>query len=167
MVKKGDVLVSGIIENGWGTRFVHSAGTVIAQTETQIILKEKFIQQSRVETGRVKSRKVIDFFGIKIPLYLGSVKGNYKNEKSVWQMQLFDQKIPIKIYIKRYIFQKEHTVIFDYEKIVEKLENTLKNEYGGKVKSKEYRKVKDGVQLIALIADEKNIVVSEKLMVEN
>lgn len=167
VVKKGDVLVSGIIENEWGTRFVHSIGKIMAKTETQITIKEKFIQQSNVETGKVKSRKVIDFFGIKIPLYLGSIRGNYKTQKSVWQMQFLGQKLPVKIHTKRYIFQAKHTVTYDYEKAVQKLEDTLKNEYGDKVKSKEYKELKDGVQLKAIIIDKQNIAVSEKLLVAN
>ena len=44
-VKKGDLLVSGIIETVDGTRFVKSKGTVLATSEKEITLRENFKQK--------------------------------------------------------------------------------------------------------------------------
>jgi len=94
IVSKGDILVSGIIENESGTRFVHSIGTIIAETETAVSLKEKYLKQVKIPTGKVKTKYAIDFFTLKIPLYVGSEKGEYSTQSKVKVLELFSQKLP-------------------------------------------------------------------------
>ena len=164
IVRKGDVLVSGIIENLSGTRFVQSRGEIIAETETEITLKESFVKKEALPNGKVKTKRVLEFFTLKIPLYLGAEKGLYETENSVWQFRLFSQNLPIKIYSKKFVFKTEHTVKISPQTAQEKLEEKLKTEYKGSVKTQELTQTEDYAQLSAVIVDRKNIAKSENLI---
>lgn len=164
IVSKGDILVSGIIENESGTRFVHSIGTIIAETETAVSLKEKYLKQVKIPTGKVKTKYAVDFFTLKIPLYVGSEKGEYSTQSKVKVLELFSQKLPIKIYSKKFIFSRNESIETDYNKAVEVLEKRLAEEYKGKVKTKDFTDSGEGVVLNAVLVDQKNIAVSENLI---
>ena len=101
IVKKGDLLVSGITETMRDTKFVHSIGTVTAKTEETITLFEPFIKKTETLTGKTAKRRVLEIFGIKIPLYIGKEKGNFKTETDCKNLKLLSQNIPIKIYTKK------------------------------------------------------------------
>lgn len=71
LVKKGDLLVSGVIDsNAVGMRYTHSYGEVYASTwykeEIEIPLKYK----SKAITSNKKSKIMLEFFGISLPLYI-------------------------------------------------------------------------------------------------
>lgn len=166
VVKKGDLLVSGIIENANGTRFVHSIGEIIAVTESEVVLEEKFLNKVTYPTGRIKEKSVIDFFTLKIPLYIGSESGKYTTEISAKTASLFSQRLPIKVYTKRFVFQRTETVRLSYEDAVENLEKKLKAEYKGQVKQKEFFENDEGVILRAVIEDKTDITQSEELIVD-
>ncbi len=110
VVNKGDILVSGIIESESDTKFVHSIGTITAKTETQITLEEPLEKQVSYPTGKVKQKSVLEFFTLKIPLYLGGETGEYDCQISEKSLRLFGQNLPAKIYTKRFIFKRTETV---------------------------------------------------------
>ncbi len=163
VVKKGDVLVSGIIENLSETKFVRSQGEIIAQTETEITLKENFVKKEALPNGKVKNKRIFEFFTLKIPLYLGTEKGLFETKDSVWQLKLFGQSLPVKIYTKKFIFETEHTVRISPKKAEERLKKRLK-EYTGSVKTQQITRTKEYAQLYAMIVDSKNIAKSENLI---
>ncbi len=164
VVKEGDLLVSGIIETENETRFVHSMGEIIAETETAVTLEENLEKVVNHPTGKVKEKSVLEFFGIKIPLYLGGEKGEYKATKTVKTAKLFSQNLPIKVYTKKFTETRKSKVTITYEKAVENLENTLALDYKGIVKQKDFIKTETQVQLNAVVMDKKNIAVSENLI---
>jgi similar to stage IV sporulation protein len=164
VVRKGDVLVSGIIENESGTRFVHSIGKIIAKTEKEVSLYRDFLYKITYPTGKTKKRHVLEFFTIKIPLYLGREKGEFKTQNEVFEAKLFSQKLPIKIYSKKFNFQKSQTQKIGYNKAVELLEKELLLEEYDKIKSKDFIKDENGVKLIAILEKEKNIAKAEKII---
>lgn len=164
VVKKGDVLVSGIIENMTETKFVRSSGEIIAETTTQITLKEDFSKKVALQNGKVKNKRVFEFFNIKIPLYLGYEKGLFETKNSVWQLKLFGQNLPIKVHTKKFIFKTEHTVKISPKKAEEKLKERLKTECEGTVKSQQITQTKEYAQLYAVIVDSRNIAKSENLI---
>lgn len=164
VVKKGDVLVSGIIENMTETKFVRSSGEIIAETTTEITLKEDFSKKVALQNGKVKNKRVFEFFNIKIPLYLGNEKGLFETENSAWQLKLFGQNLPIKVHTKKFIFKTEHTVKISPKKAEEKLKERLKAECEGTVKSQQITQTKEYAQLYAVIVDSRNIAKSENLI---
>lgn len=164
VVAKGDVLVSGIIENENGTKFVHSIGEIEAITETEIELEQKLNFEVSLPTGKRKTKRVLQIFTLKIPLYLGGVVGEYKTETDLWQLKVFSQKLPLKVHSKSFVFTKNEKRMISADTAIELLEKRLKNEHKGTVKSKKYTKTAESVVLKAVLNDKKNIAVSEKLI---
>ncbi len=164
VVKKGDILVSGIIESESSTKFVHSIGEIIAETETEITLKERLKKQVSYPTGRVKEKSVLDFFTFKIPLYLGGETGEYDCQISEKTLRLFGQNLPIKIYTKRFVFKKYETVTQSLEEAKNVLLKRLKKECDAKVKERNFLESDGTLFLTAVVTDKKNIAISENLI---
>lgn len=166
-VKKGDLLVSGIIENMRGTKFVHSMGSVTAETEEILTLKEDYKTEITYPTGKQKNKYVLEFFTLKIPLYIGSEKGEFKSETEVETLELFSQKLPISVYKKKFTFIEKQKITRSYAELCERLENQLKEKQEKEdftLKSKEFIKSEDSVTLKAVISRTKDITYSENII---
>lgn len=117
IVSRGDLLVSGIIENSSYTSLVHSSGIIIAETQRVFSSKGDFVQTIEKETGKKIRRYTLEFFGVKIPLYFGNIKNTHKYTKEIRYLTLFGSRIPIKIACEDYIITEKLKVRYD--------ENTL------------------------------------------
>lgn len=168
-VKKGDLLVSGIIETADGTRFVGSRGKVYAKTKEEIVLSEDYSQKHSVPTGQTKTKTVIEAFDFKIPLYLGTEKGPFETEKSGKNLKLFSANLPIKIHTKKYTFLKEESVTYSYDELCSRLEKRLdeqmKKTENGELNTKEFIKTEKGVDLKAVIEKNQNIAIEDNLII--
>ena len=97
-VVAGQLLVSGAMELPDGsTGFVHSEGEIIAQTVRTLSSTVKYEQTKKVRSGKKLTRRVLNFFGCKIPLYLGGVKAGYDREVSVNKIITGDNYVPVYI----------------------------------------------------------------------
>lgn len=172
-VKKGDILVSGVLEKATGTQFVHSAGAVTAVTERSITVEGEFDITEEFETGESKTKRVIEFFGLKIPLYLGGENQAYNSGFSVKTAKLFGQKLPLKIYEKEFCFTEQVKKTLSREELCERLkteaENKLKNEGVKEFQtiSQEFADTEKGMKLTMVVSSEENIVYREKLLVSD
>lgn len=170
-VKKGDLLVSGIIEASDGTRFVSSKGSVTAQTKRIVTVSENFSQSVSIKTGEQKSKSVLSFFGLKIPLYLGAENGNYESKLQENRASLFGQILPISLYSRSFEFLEEKTVIYNEEELKQRLEQKLKENLSEQgitdytVKSEEFAVSGDGMSLTAEISALEEITNSEILII--
>lgn len=170
-VKSGDVLVSGVIENEGGTRFVKSSGTIIAKTTRSITLEGKYKTEKVSESGKVKHKKVLEVFTLKIPLFLGEEADNYTYEKETKALKLFSQVLPIKIHTKSFKFYEKYKITYSKEQLLSELEKQLENrliEEGIKsytIENREITETKDGIKLTALISAEENIAKEEKMLI--
>lgn len=168
-VMKGDLLVSGIIETVDGTRFVKSKGEIIALSQNEIVLKEDYKQKPLILTGEIKSKFVLEIFGLKIPFYLGSENGLYEATQKQTKMKIFGTTVPVSVYKKSFCFQREQPIKYNYDKLCQrlenKLENRLRNEDGAKVIKKEFSDDENGVTLKVLVEREENIAVSDILLI--
>lgn len=166
-VHKGDLLVSGIIENMNETKFVHSIGSIFVQTEEELLLEEPFIKEIEYPTGAIKKRRVLEIFTLKIPLYIGREKGEFTTEKQSENLKLFSQSIPIKFHTKKFIFIEKSSQNRDYKKLCVLLEESLFTESEAQnftVKSKQFIKKEKSVVLSAVISKEQEITYSENLI---
>ncbi len=95
-VVKGDILISGAVEYANGcTVFRQARGSVRAETVHKQTFTVPLQQTQMVASGQYDRRRVLHCFGFKIPLYLGSVKGNYeKQQQDTW---LTVQGVPLPI----------------------------------------------------------------------
>lgn len=103
VVSKGEILVSGIIQNSSSTLFVHSSGEIIAETQRVFSASGDFVMTETIETDEVITRRTIDFFNFKIPLFLGKIEKEYTYKSEIKNFKLFGNKIPVKIAKEKYI----------------------------------------------------------------
>ena len=169
-VAAGDILVSGIEERAEGTRFVHSIGSVTAATEREITVTANYRQKIKIKTGKKKTKRVLSFFTLKIPLYLGSEKGMYNAQTNVKTLKLFGKKIPIAIYEKRFEFTEETEKNYDRNALEKELERLfsekVKLEISGdfEVKNRELDEIEGGLRLKTVVSAEENIAVQDIML---
>lgn len=169
-VKKGDLLVSGINENIHNTAFVKSLGSIYAETTREYKITEKFNQKITSPTGYTKTKKVLEVFNIKIPLYLGKETESYTSSTKIKNIKLFGKTLPIRFYSRKFEFEKTEKFTFKKQEILKKLDNELiekakKDKVENfTVTSKEYIENRDGITLKAIIKSEENIAVSEQIL---
>ena len=166
-VKKGDVLVSGIIENASETKFVHSIGSIIAETQETVRFNEPFLKKVKYPLGKHKKKSVLEIFTLKIPLYIGKENGNFETEIQHNALELFSQKLPIILHTKKFQFIKSETKKQSYSEVCDILENRLiveskDNNYT--IKSKELCQDKNGVTLSAVVCKIQDITYSENII---
>ncbi len=168
-VKKGDLLVSGIIETADGTRFVKSRGKVLALTQEELIFKEAYSQKHLIPTGRVKNKVVLQIFSLKIPLYIGRERGNFSTSKKEKSLKLYGADLPVKIYEKRFDFLRSEQVKYSYDELCSLLEKRLQKKLQstekGELVNREFIKTEGGVTLKAIIEEHKNIAKEDILLI--
>ncbi len=163
-VAKGDVLVSGISENEQGTKFVRSRGKIIAETTTEIELKQDFNIKKEYFVGKPKTKTVLEILRFKLPLYLGAEKGEYDSEYSVKPLKLFKNELPIKLHKRRFLYKKSETVKIDFQTACEELDKRLEKEYPNAQKTREFFENQDGAVLKAIIKEERDICTPQSLI---
>ena len=169
-VAAGDILVSGIDERAEGTRFVHSIGSITAATEREITVTANYRQKTGQKTGKKKTKRVLSFFNIKIPLYLGCERGTYNAKTSVKTLKLFGKRLPIAIYEKRFEFTKETEKKYDRSALEKELERLFREkaelEISGdfEVKNREIDEIEGGLRLKTVVSAEENIAVQDIML---
>lgn len=172
-VKKGDLLVSGIIEHNNCTEFVHSLGTVNASTTREFKKSGLFMQKKRNDNGTVNVKKVLNFYGIKIPLFISAATGDYDTKTTVKQTEILGKKLPISITKKIYRFKdktdieytKEELSEILYMKIEKEIEKEGIKEYS--IENKEIREIDGGIECKVLINSDENIAKQDILLINS
>ncbi len=173
VVRKGDILVSGINERAGFTEFVVSSGEVIAETERTFTAERAFKDKVAIKTGKIKKRTVFSFFGLDIPLYLGNVKGDYISDVKVRSFELFGKGIPIEFTTKKFIITEQKDVVYTYEElskmledeIIEEIEKSGIKEY--ELLSNETQNTTDGIKVVWHIKANENIASFEKILLDS
>ncbi len=135
-VVKGDLLISGVVDHLNGmVSFLHASGQVIAETESELSVRVEFNQTKMVRNGKSETRRVLTFFGVEIPLYLGSVKGNYELELSEWEMQIDGVNMPVKINSGKFYFTDPVQIVLSEQEALSSARTQIseleKSKYGG------------------------------------
>lgn len=98
-VSAGQMLVSGITEYKDGTcSFGRSSGEIYARTTRKLSCLATFVQTEKVYTGKPQKKRVLSFFGMNIPLYLGSAKGQYETTSREIAFKSNGMYLPVKLY---------------------------------------------------------------------
>lgn len=110
-VKKGDILISGTVENGkGGVFFVHSMGEIIGRYSEKVVFSQPYCDEYTHYTDRI-TRKYLRFFGLNIPLYVG--KNDFKQYEYDEQMNYFSLlniQLPAGIFSAEYrLYETEQT----------------------------------------------------------
>lgn len=169
-VKKGDLLVSGINETLHSTTFVKSLGSIYAETTREYKLTKKFKQTITYKTGESKTKKVLDVFTLKFPLYLGKETRDYTSSTKCKNIKLFKKTLPIKIYTREFEYIEKENITFAKEELYNQLEKELKkatkkdNISKYTVSSKEYVETKEDITLKVIVKAKENIAFSEQIL---
>lgn len=171
-VNKGDILVSGIIENSFSTEFVHSIGDIFATTEREYIIEEKYKQKIVKQINKPIKRSAISFFGIRCPIYLGKIEKNLI-EKNYHKDYLLSEKIPILLFKKVFVETEKQNFVFAKEDLIKKAQKKLKDKIKAD-KIEEYEiiesnleETKDGIILSTRIKTEENIASQDILLFDS
>lgn len=171
-VSKGDLLVSGVIERFSSSLFVYSEGTILAKTTRTYSAEGKFVQKAITQTGNVKNRVTIEFFKFKLPLFLGSVKGEFNYAKNINTLKLFNKKIPIKIAKEKFYFTQKDKVEYSAEMLEKMLYDDITNQVkesnliSAVESGRELICSDDGILLKITYDCEENIAVQDKIILD-
>ncbi len=163
-VKKGDVLVSGIIENENGTKFVKSRGKIIAETVTVTELTQNYIIKESVLTGKQKTKTVLEVFTLKIPLYFGAEKGEYESNYKAKNLKLFGNSIPIRVHKKQFIFKRTQEIKLDFDLACERLSKQIEKQYPNAEIKREFFDNYNHATLKATAYETRDIATSQELV---
>lgn len=126
-VKKGDLLVSGFTEYKDGSSsFGVSKGKIIAKTERTLSVTAPFTVEKTVITGKSVEKNVLSFFGIHIPFYLGSFKGEHSAETEIKRFDKNGMYLPITITKAVFTPTESITVTLSVEEATQNAEKMLK-----------------------------------------
>lgn len=166
-VRKGDLLASGIIENENSIKFVKSRGKIIAETVSIIKLSQPYEFSEKLLTGKQKTKKVLEIFNFKIPLFLGKEKAEYDSVYKAENIKLFGKKLPIKIHTRNFIYKKTEKVKIDYATACERLRERIKTQYPSAVIKEEYSDNYTEALLTATVYEEYDITEKQKIIIDN
>lgn len=170
-VKAGDLLISGTEVTGNITRFVRAKGEVLAEVTKDITVTEKYLQTQNILNGKRKSKTVLEFFGIKIPLYIGGFGDNYIDYSKTKRLSFLGEKIPIYLHTRFAEYYFEKPIIYDREQIINRLRNDVdkliseQNIENYTVISREIAENVDEVTMTVKIKHIKNIAKQENFII--
>ena len=169
-VHKGDILVSGIIENLSSTVFVRSNAKIIAQVEKTYQNKMSFLQKENKKTGKSTEYRVIDFLSVKIPLFFAKPQKEAYISYKVNRLKLFDKKIPLTVYTKRYDYYKPKNITLTADEVTDLLNKKLsgflnKKEIEGYIPiGTEYKTEDDGITVTHRYLCDENIAREREIL---
>ena len=170
-VRTGDVLVSGIEESSYGTRFIRSQGTVTAKTERTLTVSGAYSQTLTVKTGKSRTQSVLTLFGLNIPLFLGSPSGEYQSVTDRSVLTVYGRSLPISLTTRVCEFTEQRDITYSDEQLTEILKKQLemqKKELGisdYSLISENTEQTGDGLRLTQLIEATENIAESRKILI--
>lgn len=175
VVEKGDLLVSGIVEDDKGNRtFTNSRGKIFAHISETKTFTTPYNYEKITPTGKTIKRNYLDVFGVKFPLFIATkLKGEYEKETSYEDLHFFNTKLPLGLYKMEYKQVARENITLDEISAKEKLEKEIE-EYEQqlsdvKIVSKEVEETKesDGLSLSVTYVFERDIAITQEILKEN
>ena len=120
-VKKGSVIVSGVIPDKFGkTILTRSMGSVKGIYKDKITLTQPLIFNKRVPSGRTLTRRSILFWGRRVPLFSGEVDGDCTVISDTKYLSALTMTFPVGVETEEYVFYDtvEQTVTEDEAYII-------------------------------------------------
>lgn len=124
VVKKGQLLVSGLVEVPKGERlfYTNAGAKIYAQTSSQTTLRFALNQEEKVFTGQEETRFSLYLFGLKIPLYIAfPMEQPYEKEAVYDPLKVRDTPLPLGIWKETYAFYEPVERAYTEEEAKEKL----------------------------------------------
>lgn len=126
-VKKGDLLISGTVEDGkGGVYYSHSMGEIIGRYGEKAVFTQPF-EDEHFNYGEKISRKTLYFFGLKIPLYVGRNNfGSCEYDEETDYIRLLNIRLPVGIIRSEYKPYTTEKVVYSSEQARAILEEKIK-----------------------------------------
>lgn len=175
-VKKGEILISGTVEDGQGgVYYTHSTGDIIGRYSETMIFTQDYCDDI-IEFDNKFTKKSIHFLGRKIPLYIKEKQiDNTELTETITYFNIFGIQLPMgMIYaeyqpynIKKVEYDKNEAKILILNKIKQFESNFFENEEKIVVdKSIEYVENNNCLKAIVKYTIEGNIGVKKEIMVK-
>lgn len=123
-VKKGDIIISGTVDDGNG-HFLkkHAMGKILGIYNEEVMFTQVFEEQGQVYSENSESRKYFDFFGFRIPMFIRNVKcETYDYNENTTSFKFLGFEIPLGIVHCNYHPFSTQTVTYTEDEAEKKLE---------------------------------------------
>ncbi len=171
-VLKGEMLVSGIIEDKMGAiAFKHSDGEIFAETKEKISITVPFEQKRTIILGKPFNKIGLRFFNLKIPLYLGTIKFEHIKDINVCRMKLFGKEMPISLHRATFYKTKNTIENINTQQAVQIADKQFEEQISSKsyvsysVVNKTIHDNNDSITVIYEVIGEENIALQEILSI--
>ncbi|MBP1560976.1 MAG: sporulation protein YqfD [Oscillospiraceae bacterium] len=173
-VKKGDLLISGTVEDGkGGVYYAHSMGEIIGRYDEKQTFYQPFSDERQNYTGKT-TRKYFYFFGAKIPLYIGKNDfEQYEYDENTEYFELLGLQLPMGIITSEYRCYSTEQVSYSPEQAKEILEEKIKlyehnflSDEGTAIVDKEvyFSENAEGMTAVIRYTLESNIGITQEIM---
>ena len=173
-VKKGDLLISGTVEDGkGGVYYAHAMGKIIGRYDEKVTFYQPYSEEKLQYTEKI-TRKTLNLFGLKIPLYVGRNNfEHYEYDEKVSFLKIFNIQLPVGIMYSEYKLYDTETEDISQEKAVQLLEEKIslceKNFYSDedmKIIGREvfFSETEEGMTAVVKYTLEGNIGVTKEIM---
>ena len=173
-VKKGDLLISGTVEDGkGGVYYAHAMGKIIGRYDEKVTFYQPYSEEKLQYTEKI-TRKTLNLFGLKIPLYVGRNNfEHYEYDEKVSFLKIFNIQLPVGIMYSEYKLYDTETEEISQEKAVQLLEEKIslceKNFYSDedmKIIGREvfFSETEEGMTAVVKYTLEGNIGVTKEIM---
>ncbi len=169
-VSRGDILISGTVAVADKVNFTRASGEILGEVQETFTFTKNYNQKLKQYNGKTSEKTVLEFFGIKLPLYLGSTHGDFSADYSNNQIEILGKKIPITLYkmdCKHY-----DTIIkkFNRDELITQIETEF-NDYTTKkglqeidITAREIIEENEGITVKYTVKHIKNLCVEENLL---
>jgi len=162
------LLVSGIVElkNG-NIHFVDADGVVMAEVFEKITVSVPFNQTVNYVGKRELTRYTLNIFGLKVPLFLRNIRGDYLKAKSVKRIKNSKAYLPVYLYETKYKVIESRSMVLDESTALEIARKAVKNRVGDCeiIANEEIITMDNGrLVLVSEITTLKDIAIKEKLL---
>lgn len=125
-VKKGDLLISGTVEDGkGGVYYAHAMGKIIGRYDEKVTFYQPYSEEKLQYTEKT-TRKTLNFFGLKIPLYVGRNNfENYEYDEETSFLKIFNIQLPVGVMYSEYKLYDTEIEEISQEKAVQLLEEKI------------------------------------------
>lgn len=173
-VAKGDILVSGTMENKvGGIMYCEARADVIADTVRTLRVTVPFEQSRRVDIAKPQTRRIITLFGVQLPLYFGEVDEPYNVSRTHTVPEINGKRLPVAVDTAIFTRQRVENYVIDSAKAEEiakkQMEQKCKKELSGIMKKRINEKIDksdSGVTLTAEFLCEENIAETKKISIK-
>lgn len=126
-VKKGDILISGTVEDGKGGVYLsHAMGEIIGRYSEKVTFSQNYTDEKIKYTDKI-TRKSLSFFGLKIPLYVGRNDfGQYEYDENTTYFRILNIELPIGTVVSEYHLYETEEEFYTPEKAQKILEEKIK-----------------------------------------